>query len=47
MQTSATVSTSRKETTAQNRRSFSSWLDRVADAVFIWPAVIILLFFSI
>lgn len=47
MQTSATVSTSKKETTAQNPRAFSSWLDRVADAVFIWPAVIILLFFSI
>ena len=40
MQTGATV---------KRRRSFSfsSWLDSVADALFIWPAVSILLFFSI
>jgi len=35
--------------TLKSRRSFSfsSWLDSIADALFIWPAVSILLFFSI
>lgn len=33
--------------TLKSRRSFSSWLDSVADMLFIWPAVSILLFFSI